>query len=283
MARLHGWRQSIGKNLPWVKNSWGDAPGCENIIYVGSGPSLEQTWKELLLVDRSKCQIWAANEAFSFLLSKGIQADYFFCIDTTSPKRWWDGLDCSKTCLVAAPFVNPEIIDGNWKEVFWFNIAGDGAYYNMIREAKPHLVEVDATKGVGSSMIESTWMKGVKNLALMGCDFCYRFDRENKRVYRSVWHYWDEEEWPKIATKHLHYTVNTMSGESSVTFIGLVTECSAVFGAAQCLSEKKVKVYNVSGAGCLFVNPAATYLRDKPKVLEHKPLRECLDFLKPVG
>lgn len=277
VAQAHNWRSTISRNLPKIENNWGDAPGCERIIYVGSGPSLRRNWHDLLEVDRTKCQIWAANEAFSFLLSKGIAADCFFCIDATSPKRWWDGLDCSETCLVAAPFVTPEVTEANWKEVFWFNISGDGAYYNMVRKHHPELFEIDATKGVGSSMIESSWSKGVKHLAMLGCDFCY--EKIDKEVYRSVWHSWSEEEWQEIATRYAHYVVTTMTGETSLTYIGLATECAAVFAAAQCLSEKGILVTNSSEGGCLFVNPAAKYLASRPAVLEHKPLRECLDFL----
>jgi hypothetical protein len=277
VGQAHNWRYTVGTNLPRIEHNWGDAPDVENVIYVGSGPSLKKNWQDLKLVDRSRCEIWAANEAFSFLLSKGIHADRFFCIDATSPKRWWDGLDCSRTSLVAAPFVNPEVLDANWREALWFNIAGEGAYYNMVRDRHPELLEVDATRGVGSAMIESSWFKKVKRIALLGSDFCY--EREGDKVYRSVWHYWEKDEWQKISVRHLHYVVNTLDGGHSVTYIGLALECGAVFGAAQCLREKGVEVINASEGGCLFVNPAARYLQDKPPVLTHKPLRECVDFL----
>ncbi len=70
-----------------------------------------------------------------------------------------------------------------------------------------------------------------------------------------------------------------------MTFIGLAQECGAVFGAAQALWEKGVKIYNVSEGGCLFLNPKASYLVKKQEergsnILIHKPLRECVDFLE---
>ncbi len=267
-----------------METSWGDAPGSEQIVYVGSGPGLARNAGELLRLDYSRTQVWAANEAFSYLTSQGVPVDCFFCIDSTSPDRWWKDIDCSETNLVTTSFVNPEILKGNWKRVYWFNIAGDGFYYNLVRENKPHLMEIDATLGVGSAMIESSWFKGVKRLALVGCDFCYRFDEAEQVVYRSVRHRIPRDEWADFVCRYAHFLVRDMDGKASMTYIGLALEANAVFGAAVCLAEKGVEVINASEGGILALNPRAKYLsrweeKNGRKVLQHKTLRETVDRL----
>ena len=281
VARAHHWKDTIGANLPGVEHSFSDHPDSKNIIYVGSGPSLRRNYEELLKLDYSKAQVWAANEAFQFLSKRGVHVDCFFCIDATSNSKWWDGVDCSETCLVSSPFVNPDILSANWKKVYWFNIAGDGYFYNMIRKARPHLMEIDATKGVGSAMIEASWFKGVKSLALVGCDFCYDFDKEAKSVWRSVDWCLNEQEWKAFSTGYLHYVVKDMNGRNSMSYIGLALEAGAVFGAAQCLWEKGVKVYNATEGGGLFPNKSADYLAKHQEkmgsnVLEMSSLREVI-------
>lgn len=284
VAKHHGWREKIAANLPHVEHSWGDHPGCEQIVYVGSGPSLARNARELLRLDYGRTQVWAANEAFSYLSEQGVPVDCFFCIDSTSPDRWWKDIDCSETCLVAAPFVNPEILKANWKRVYWFNVAGDGFYYNLVRRLKPHLMEIDATVGVGSSMIESTWFKGAKRVALAGCDFCYRFDEKEQVVYRSVKHTAPRKEWAKFVSEYAHFLVEDIDGKPSMTYIGLALEANAVFGSAVCLWEKGVQVINATEGGILRLNPQAKYIANwqekrGSKVLEHKTLRETVELM----
>ena len=284
VARFHGWREKIAANLPKMRHSWGDAPGAKQVVYVGSGPSLARNADELLRLDYSKAQVWAANEAFSYLHSRGIPVDCFFCIDSTSPDRWWKDLDCSETNLVTTSFVNPAILEANWKKVYWFNIAGDGFYYNLVRRTHPHLMEIDATLGVGSAMIESSWFKGAGRVVLAGCDFCYAFNEEEQTVYRSVWHRIPRAEWGQFVTRHAHFLVKDTAGKSSMTFLGLALEANAVFGAALCLAEKRVEVINATEGGILALNPRAGYVRkweekNGRKVMQHRPLREAVDLL----
>ena len=284
VAKYHGWSKTIAANLPKIKHSWGDEPECDNIIYVGSGPSLAKNWQELLKLDRSKCQVWAANEAYSFLNKHGVHVDCFFCIDATSPDRWWKGMDCSETKLVVVPFVNPEITDADWKKVCWFNIAGNGYHYNLVREAYPELFELDATRGVGSALIESTWFKKAKRVVMVGCDFCYEIDNKERKVKRSVWHHANEEEYRKLVTNYGHLVVKMINGEWSMTYIGLAIEAAAVFGAAECLWEKGVEVINATEGGCLALNPSAEYVVKKQaergsNVLNHKTLAEAVKLV----
>lgn len=284
VAKFHGWREKIAANLPHVQNSFHEHTGCKQIFYVGSGPSLAKNAQELFKLDYSRAQVWAANEAFSYLTRLGIPVDCFFCIDSTSPARWWEGLDCSETCLVAAPFVNPDILKANWKQVYWFNVAGDGFYYNLVRRVRPHLFEIDATMGVGSAMIESSWFKDVKRLVLVGCDFCYGFDEQEQVVYRSVGHKMSREDWPDFVSSYAHFLVEDMSGKPSMTYLGLALEANAVFGAAVCMWEKGVEVINATEGGVLDVNPQAQYLlnwqeKRGSKVLEHKALRDAVSLV----
>ena len=260
VARAHGWRAKIGVNLPKVEHSFSDPGVPKTIIYAGSGPSLRHNYAELLKLDRSKTGVWATNEAFCFLAWHGVPVDFFFCMDSTSPDRWWKDIDCSETCLVAAPFVNPAILNGNWKKVYWFNIAGNGFYYNMIRQARPHLLEVDATKGIGSALIESTWPKGVRRIVMIGCDFCYEVDEPNRIVWRHVASPMNPDEWKKMYTNYAHMLAFNHKGQMVPTYIGLALEAASVFGAAECLWEQGVRVINATEGGCLRANPHALYL-----------------------
>jgi len=260
IARAHGWSRTVAANIPRIRHSWGDAPFSDTCFYVGSGPSLRKNYEALRGVDREKAKVCAANEAFSFLAKRGVEVDYFFCIDATSPERWWTGFDVGNTCLVAAPFVNPDILNAPWKKVYWFNVAADGYYYNTVRKAHPHLLECDTTRGVGSSIIESSWLKGARRVVLAGCDFCYDPDPETRQVWRSVGSVLDEDAWRTLYTGHAHLIVEDAHGRQVPTYIGLAFEAGAVYGAAQCIWEKGGHVINATEGGVLRPNPSARYL-----------------------
>ena len=274
-AKYGNWKQTVAANLPQIVHSWGDEPGCENIVICGSGPSLRNNWGELLKLDFSKTQVWAANEAYQFLAKRGVPVDCFFCIDATSPVRWVEGFDHDETTLVAAPFVNPAIAAADWHKRVWFNLAGNGFYPNLIRHHRPNLVEIDATRGVGSAMIESTWMKGVKRVVICGADFCYKVDEEKKEVWRSVDSCLNQEQWREFMGKWAHYVMRTPDGKPTASYVHLALESGAMFGAAQCLWEKGVRVINATEGGILRLNPGAEYLVKKQQERGSNVLSEC--------
>ena len=274
VARFHGWREKIEANLPFMKHSWGEPDIPETVIYAGSGPSLRNNYHELRKRDTQKTSLWACNEAYKFLLDHGIPSDYFFCIDAQSPERWWAGLDNSHTCLVTTSFVNPAILKANWRRVYWFNIAGDSFYYNKVRALHPHLIEIDATNGVGSLIIESAWFKKAKRIIMIGCDFCYAPDPETKGIWRSVNTLITNDEWRALAANYPHYIVMDNKGQSIPAFMGHAMEACMVYGAAQCLWEKGVQVINATEGGCLRANPLARYLQAKIKERGSEPTTE---------
>jgi hypothetical protein len=259
VARVHSWREKVDSNLKHMISSWGEPEVASTVIYAGSGPSLRHNCQELLHLDYSKASVWAANQAFGFLMKHGIHVDYFFCMDATAFPEWWSEIDCSETCLVAAPFVNPEILKAKWKKVYWYNIASDGFYFNKVRQAKPHLVEIDAHRGVGSAIIESAWIKKASRVIMAGCDFCYECSPDGT-VWRSAGWKLDRDGWKKLAASHAHYLVYNSRGESVPTYLGLAFEAAAIYAAAQCLWEQGVEVVNATEGGILRPNPTARYL-----------------------
>ena len=263
VARAHSWREKVESNLLHMEHSWGEPTVPETVIYAGSGPSLRRNCGELLKLDYSKASVWAANQAFEFLMKRGVHVDYFFCMDATAFPEWWNEIDCSETCLVASPFVNPDALKANWKRVYWYNIAADAFYFNKVRKAKPHLLEIDGHRGVGSAIIESAWPKKAKRVILAGCDFCYEPIPGTKDIWRSAGWRTSEEAWRKLSQSHAHYLVQNTRGETVPTYLGLAFEAAAVYGAAQCLWEQGVDVINATEGGILRMNPTARYLAKK--------------------
>jgi len=279
-ARVHSWRDKIEANLPHMKLSWGEPEVSKTVFYVGSGPSLRRNYAELKRLDRSKASVWATNQAFEYLAKNGVPVDYFFCMDATAFAEWWEGIDCSETCLVASPFVNPEILKANWKAVYWYNIKADSFYYNQVRRQRPHLLQIDGHRGVGSALIESVWPKGVQRVVLVGCDFCY--EPEGNTMWRSAGWHLDHDAWRKLANSHAHYIVYNAQGQQVPTYLGLAFEAAAVFGAIQCLWEKDITVVNSTEGGILRLNPTCRYLvnavqkRGVP-LLPELPLSEAVE------
>lgn len=280
VARVHGWKLKIAHNLPHMHRSWGEAEVPKTIFYVGSGPSLRSNWQELLKLDYSKSSVWACNEAYSYLSKKGVPVDYFFCMDATSPERWWTGFDVGETCAVLSPFVHPDVLKAPWKKVYWYNIAGNGFYYNLVRQARPHLLEIDGAMGVGSAMIESTWFKGVSTLVLVGCDFCY--DTSNGRVVRSVASILNDEEWRHLYSNHAHMLVYNHERKPTMTYIGLAKEAGAVYAAAEALWENGVQIYNCTEGGCLRPNRTSRYLMKHIEKIG-RPIMEDRKLSEVVG
>jgi hypothetical protein len=258
VARVHGWGPKIAANIPKMEKSLHELPDSQLIYYVGSGPSLRHNWQELKRVDRSKCQIWAMNESFTFLMENGIVPDVTFCIDATSPKRWWEKLDCSGTILVSTGFVNPAILDYNWKDRLWFGVNSDGYYYNLMRKARPHLLELDCSYGVGCAAIEAAWHKKARTVVLVGSDFAYEPVEDG--VYTHCKNFIPREKWQGFVTEHPHSPVLGMDGKWTVSFSGLTTEAGGFFGCCEAMWEKGVRIINASEKGCLRANPSCEYL-----------------------
>jgi hypothetical protein len=281
VARAHSWREKVENNIKFMEHSWGEPEVPGTVIYVGSGPSLRRNCDELLKLDYSKASVWAANQAFGFLTKHGVHVDYFFCMDATAFPEWWKDFDCSETCLVASPFVNPDCLNAGWKQVYWYNIASDAYYFNKVRKARPHLLEIDGHRGVGSALIESAWFKKAKRVIMAGCDFCYEPVAGSKDIWRSVDWKLDEAAWRKLSTSHAHYLVYNSRGECVPTYLGLAFEAAAVFGAAQCLWEQGVEVINATEGGVLRPNPTARYLNNAVKragkpILQEMTLAEAV-------
>lgn len=274
VARAHSWREKVESNIQQMEHSWGEPEVPDTVFYVGSGPSLRRNCGELLRLDYSKATVWAANQAFEYLMKHGVHVDYFFCMDATAFPEWWQEIDCSETCLVASPFVNPEVLQANWKRVYWYNIAADAFYFNKVRKAKPHLLEIDAHRGVGSAIIESAWPKKAKRVVMVGCDFCYEPIPDSKDIWRSAGWKVTEEGWRKLSVSHAHYLVYNAKGEAVPTYLGLAFEAAAVYGAAQCLWEQGVDMINATEGGILRQNPTGRYLAHKVSEAGRPILRE---------
>jgi SAM-dependent methyltransferase len=85
------------------------------VILVGASPILNDTWQDLLDVDRETFIIAATNSSAKFLIDHGVVPDYVFLADGQKGK-WTLDLDEEnlKIALVCSPFAEPDAI-ANWK------------------------------------------------------------------------------------------------------------------------------------------------------------------------
>ncbi len=83
-----------------------------SLYIVCSGPSLRETWKELLDDDGNpKGEIWALNAAFDWLCHKGIRPDYGVCLAPENPvTRYFQEIVPSDKFLFACT-THPELFD----------------------------------------------------------------------------------------------------------------------------------------------------------------------------
>ncbi len=149
------------------------------LYIVCSGPSLRDTWHELLDEHgEPKGEIWALNAAFDWLCEKGIRPDYGVCLAPEDPVlRYFQRMEGGDKFLFATT-THPELME---------RALDLGCKVNLWQSAQPADWELPMMPGfvvhgggtVGSRSFELAYILGWRNLHILGMDGCLSPDGRN--------------------------------------------------------------------------------------------------------
>lgn len=138
------------------------------LYIVCSGPSLSETWPEL--VDR-RGTIWALNAAFDWLCRKGIRPDYGVCLAGENKiLHYFHEIGHSDKFLFASQ-THPDLVD---------RALDRGASVTLWHTQHPEEWDMPTPKGkrifgggtVGSRSFELAWVLGYRDVHVLGMDAC---------------------------------------------------------------------------------------------------------------
>lgn len=138
------------------------------LYIVCSGPSLSETWTEL--IDRPG-EIWGLNAAYDWLCQKGIRPDYGVCIACEDPiLRFFQEVGKGDKFLFASQ-THPKLVD---------RVLERGGHVKFWHTAHPPEWEIPTPKGqqifgggtVGSRSFDLAWVLGYRNVHVLGMDAC---------------------------------------------------------------------------------------------------------------
>lgn len=142
------------------------------LYIVCSGPSLRETWGELLNEDGSpKGTIWALNAAFDWLCRKGIRPDYGVCLAPENQiTGYFQEMGAHDRFLFAAT-THPELID---------RALARGANVTLWHSAQPDDWGLPVFSGpvifgggtIGTRAIDLAWTVGFRDIHILGLDAC---------------------------------------------------------------------------------------------------------------
>lgn len=143
-----------------------DAP----LFIVCSGPSLRETWPELLNDDGSrKGEIWALNGAFDYLCGKGIRPDYGVCLAPENAiLRYFQEVQNGDKFLFAAT-THPTLVD---------RALDRGCEVTLWHSAQPAEWGLPVFTGpvvygggtIGTRAIDLAWILGWREIHILGFD-----------------------------------------------------------------------------------------------------------------
>lgn len=170
-------RRYIGINMERGLEEIVQSEAREGPLYiVCSGPSLRDTWQELLDEHgKPKGEIWALNAAYDWLCEKGIRPDYGVCLAPENPiLRYFQRIEIGDRFLFATT-THPELVD---------RALGRGAEVTLWQSAHPTDWKLPVLPGlqicgggtVGSRSLELAWVRGWRDLHVLGMDACISVD-----------------------------------------------------------------------------------------------------------
>lgn len=157
--------RNLERGLPEIS----PVPAHDRKLYVVcSGPSLADTWEELLEGDG---EIWALNAAFDWLVKKGIRPDYGVCIAPEDRITMYFQEMAKGNKFLFASQTHPELIDRALERggsvTLWHTKHPDE--WNMPHRTGPHIFGGGT---VGSRTPDLAWVLGYRDLHILGMDAC---------------------------------------------------------------------------------------------------------------
>ena len=152
----------------------------EGALYiVCSGPSLRDTWQELLDENgKRRGEIWALNAAYDWLCDKGIKPDYGVALAPEDPiLHYFQKIEAGDKFMFAAT-THPELVDRaigrNASVTIWQS--AQPADWNLTVYPGP---QVFGGGTVGTRAIDMAWILGWRDLHILGMDACLSLDGRN--------------------------------------------------------------------------------------------------------
>lgn len=145
-------------------------PKKGSLYIVCSGPSLRETWPELLNEDGTrKGEIWGLNAAFDWLCDKGIRPDYGVCLAPEEPVlRYFQSIAPEDKFLFATttnPGLMDRALDRAAKVTLWHSAQPDDWGLPVFNSP---LVFGGGT--VGTRALDLAWTLGWRDVHVLGMD-----------------------------------------------------------------------------------------------------------------
>lgn len=146
------------------------------LYIVCSGPSLRDTWQELLDENgKPRGEIWALNAAFDWLCEKGIRPNYGVCLAPENPiLNYFQRIDIGDRFLFATT-THPALVD---------RALDRGAEVTLWQSAQPTDWNLPSLPGplvfgggtVGTRALDMAYILGWRDLHVLGMDACLSVD-----------------------------------------------------------------------------------------------------------
>lgn len=203
-------------------------------VIAGSGRSILKDLDALRSRDRGRVKVIAINGALQAL--KG-DADFFFVLDWSSKKEWYDGIDTSNIKCILGAACPAHMIQG-FKDRYYFSgtLASSGPEWE---EKWKKYGQLEQGFIAAYSAMQLAYKMGFKRIVFTGNDF----------AYTDLWYHWDE----KITfdrSKYLESAVHEdMHGRVTVTDHRMYQGMHMLNAASMLLEECGVEVVNASEDG----------------------------------
>jgi hypothetical protein len=165
---------NLGRGLEHVVEG---EPKDGPLYIVCSGPSLRETWPELLNPDGTrKGKIWALNSAFDWLCRKGVRPDHGVCLAPEDAiLDYFQEMQPGDDLLFAAT-TNPKLVDRALERgcnvTLWHSAQPD-EWGLPVFEGQP-IIFGGGT--IGTRAIDLAWVLGWRDIHILGLDACLSDD-----------------------------------------------------------------------------------------------------------
>lgn len=163
--------QNAERDLPWLEK---EALKERPLVIVGGGPSLKYHWQQ---ITGHNGDILALNNAYGFLLERGISPDYFMLLDAREDNvDFLDSISLTTRHFIAAQ-CHPSVFDElqGYNTTLYLTILPDTL--ELVAHIDKPKVQLAANVGtVGMKALSLAYVLGYRELHLYGYDSSYEDD-----------------------------------------------------------------------------------------------------------
>lgn len=161
--------ENVKRGLAYIKE---EPPKGEPLYLACAGPSLSETWPELVKHDGP---IWAVNAAYDWLYKKGIRPDYGICLACEDQILNYFHESGRGDKFLFASQTHPKLVDRVLErggEVTFWHPAHPKEWNLPIPEG----IQIYGGGTVGSRTFELAYVQGYRDIHVLGMDACLSVD-----------------------------------------------------------------------------------------------------------